>query len=266
MAPALDHVGVNISLNNSSLLSFLKVYAPPICSSLTDSRTNSFSLSIHPLPEISSFWGISIAIISSGTPKVLLTPVKRKYSIRSSFQTFFPLNHPDTPTLLRHSSGSCSSPSIYFAPSCLAKYIIFSALSLILPHLPPPLTFSTVLPKSKHRSMPTAWISHLFSSQRPCVAKPGPTCPSSVGLHDLRSLIHLSAPPFTGFLVAATDLFLFTATYFLFTTDNVVYSMLKHLPGCNLDFLHVFNFLLSFLFYHLEDIFYYSHPYDGKAS
>ena len=38
-----DHVGVNISLNNSFLLS-LDVYAPFICYSSRDSRTDSFSL------------------------------------------------------------------------------------------------------------------------------------------------------------------------------------------------------------------------------
>ena len=43
-----DYVGVNISLNNFSSLSFLKVYVPPIRSSTKDSRTNFFSLSILP--------------------------------------------------------------------------------------------------------------------------------------------------------------------------------------------------------------------------
>ena len=46
--PCSDYVGVNISLNNSSLLSFLNVYAPPICSSPMDGRTNSFAPSILP--------------------------------------------------------------------------------------------------------------------------------------------------------------------------------------------------------------------------
>ena len=41
-----DYVEVNISVNDSSSLSFLNVYAPPIRSSPTDSRTNSFSPSI----------------------------------------------------------------------------------------------------------------------------------------------------------------------------------------------------------------------------
>ena len=41
--PYSDYTGVNISLNNSSSLSFLNVYAPAIRSSLTDSGTDSFS-------------------------------------------------------------------------------------------------------------------------------------------------------------------------------------------------------------------------------
>ena len=44
--PYSDYVGVNMSLNNSSSLSFLSVYASPICSSPTDGITNSFSPSI----------------------------------------------------------------------------------------------------------------------------------------------------------------------------------------------------------------------------
>ena len=44
--PYSNYVGVNISLNNSSSVSFLNVYAPCICSSPTDGRTNSFSPSM----------------------------------------------------------------------------------------------------------------------------------------------------------------------------------------------------------------------------
>ena len=44
--PYSDYVGVNISLNNSSWPSFLNVYAPPIRSSPTDGRNDSFSPSI----------------------------------------------------------------------------------------------------------------------------------------------------------------------------------------------------------------------------
>ena len=46
LGPYSDYVEVNISLNDSSSLSFLNVCAPPIHSSTKDSRTNFFSLSI----------------------------------------------------------------------------------------------------------------------------------------------------------------------------------------------------------------------------
>ena len=84
-----DYVGVNISQNNFSSLSFLNGYAPSICSSRTESRTHSFSPSIlsssrnlfilgdfnyhHPLWE------------SKGTSD----PVRRKYSTGSSLLTSF---------------------------------------------------------------------------------------------------------------------------------------------------------------------------------
>ena len=48
LGPYSDYVEVNISLNDSSSLSFLNVYAPPIRSSTKDSRTNFFSFSILP--------------------------------------------------------------------------------------------------------------------------------------------------------------------------------------------------------------------------
>ena len=46
--PYSDYIEVNISLNDSSSLSFLNVYAPPVRSSTKDSRTNFFSFSILP--------------------------------------------------------------------------------------------------------------------------------------------------------------------------------------------------------------------------
>ena len=48
LGPYSDYVEVNISLNDSSSISFLNVYAPPIRSSTKDSRTNFFSFSILP--------------------------------------------------------------------------------------------------------------------------------------------------------------------------------------------------------------------------
>ena len=48
LSPYSDYVEVNISVNDSSSLPFLNVYAPPIRSSTKDSRTNFFSLFILP--------------------------------------------------------------------------------------------------------------------------------------------------------------------------------------------------------------------------
>ena len=66
------------------------------------------------------------------------------------------------------------------------------------------------------------------------------------------------------FLAAASNLSLFTAT----GADTVAYPMLRHLLRSGMDFLlHIFNLLVfAFLSFHLEDIFYYSHTRDGKAS
>ena len=118
--PNSDYVGVNISLNNSSSVSFLNVYAPPIRSSPMDGRTDSFSPSIlsssrnlfslgdfnchHPL------WN------SRGTSD----PCGEEVFDWVISSDLLHLNDPDTPTILHRSSGSCSSPDISFVPSTLA--------------------------------------------------------------------------------------------------------------------------------------------------
>ena len=48
--------------------------------------------------------------------------------------------------------------------------------------------------------------------------------------------------------------------------DQVAYPMLKHLPRSGMDFFLQSFLGLTFLSFHLEDIFHYSHPQDGKAS
>ena len=48
LGPYSNYAEVNISLNDSSSLSFLNVYAPPICSSTKDSRTNFFFFQFFP--------------------------------------------------------------------------------------------------------------------------------------------------------------------------------------------------------------------------
>ena len=118
--PYSDYVGVNISLNKSSSVSFLNVYAPPIRSSPTDGRTDSFSPSVLPSSRnlfiLGDFnchhplWG------SRGTSD----PRGEEVFDWVISSDLLPLNDPDTPTLLHRSSGSRSSPDISFAPSTLA--------------------------------------------------------------------------------------------------------------------------------------------------
>ena len=73
-----------------------------------------------PPPEMSSFWGISIAITPSGTQEVLPTPTGEEVFDWVISSDLLPLNDLNTPTLFHRSSGSRSSPDISFAPSTLA--------------------------------------------------------------------------------------------------------------------------------------------------
>ena len=130
--PYSDYVEINISLNNSSSMFFLNVYAFTIRSSPTDGRTDSFSPSKnlfilgdfnchHPL------WD------SRGTSDPRGEEV---FDWVISFD-LLPLNDRDTPTLLNHSSGSRSSPDISFAPSSLALSCSWEVLQdLGSDHLP----------------------------------------------------------------------------------------------------------------------------------
>ena len=74
-----------------------------------------------PPPEISSFWGTSIAITPSGTQEVLPTPAERKYSTRSFLLT--------------------SSPSITLTHPPFSIAPLTVALPLTSPLLPPLLPF-----------------------------------------------------------------------------------------------------------------------------
>ena len=118
--PYSDYVGVNISLNNSSSVSFLNVYAPPIRSSPTDGRTDSFSPSILPSSRnlfiLRDFNCHHPLWDSRGTSD----PRGEEVFDWVISSDLLPLNDPDTPTLLHRSSGSRSFPDISFAPSTLA--------------------------------------------------------------------------------------------------------------------------------------------------
>ena len=76
------------------------------------------------LPEISSFWGTSIAISSFGTQEVLPTPAGRKYSIKSSPLTSSP-------------SMTLTQPPFSIAPLAVAPLLTSPLLPLLLLFLDP---------------------------------------------------------------------------------------------------------------------------------
>ena len=113
--PYSDYVGVNISLNNSSLLSFLNVYAPPLFTPHQRmAEPTLFLPPFFPSPEISL-----IAITSSGTQGVLPTPMGRKYLTGSSPLTSSP-------------SMTLTHPPFYIAP-LLTSLLLPPLLSFLAP-------------------------------------------------------------------------------------------------------------------------------------
>ena len=127
-----DYVGVNISLNNSSSLSFLNVYAPPIRSSPTDGRTDSFSPSILSSSRNLFILGTSIVITLPGTQKVLPTPMGRKYLTGSFLLTSSP-------------SMTLIHPPFSIAPLAVAPLLTSPLLPLLLPFLAPGRCYRTLV-------------------------------------------------------------------------------------------------------------------------
>ena len=115
--PYCDYVGINITLNNSSSLSFLNVYAPLFAPAQRMAEPTPF-----PPPFFQKFLhsgGLQLPSPSLGLKRYFRPP--RGGSIDWVISSdLLPLNDPDTPTLLHRSSGSRSSPDIYFAPSSSA--------------------------------------------------------------------------------------------------------------------------------------------------
>ena len=102
-------------------MSFLNVYVPPICSSPTDGRTDSFYPSILPSSRNLFILGdFNCHHSSSGTQRGTSDSREEEVFDWAISSDLLPLNDPDTPTLLHRSSRSRSSPDISFAPSSLA--------------------------------------------------------------------------------------------------------------------------------------------------
>ena len=87
-------------------------------------------LPFFPPPEISSFWGTSIAIIPSETQEILPTHVGRKYSTGSSLLTSSP-------------SITLTHPLFYMALLAVAPLLTSPLLSPLLPFLAPGRNFRT---------------------------------------------------------------------------------------------------------------------------
>ena len=95
--PYSDYVGVNISLNNSTLVLFLNVYTPLFAPPQRMAEPIPSLPPFFPPPEISSFWGTSIAITRFGTQEVPPILAGRKDLTRSSLLISSPsitLTHP----------------------------------------------------------------------------------------------------------------------------------------------------------------------------
>ena len=81
LVPYPNYVEINISLNNSFSLSFLRFMLPLFALLRRIAKPISFLPPLFPPPQISLFLETSIAITPTRTQKVLPTPVGRKHSI-----------------------------------------------------------------------------------------------------------------------------------------------------------------------------------------
>ena len=108
------------------------MYAPPIRSSPTDGRTDSFSPSILPFSRnlfiLGDFNGHQPLWDSRGTSD----PRGEEVFDLVISSDLLPLNGPDTPTLLHRFSGSRSSPDISFAPFTLAFSCSWEVLQVLI--------------------------------------------------------------------------------------------------------------------------------------
>ena len=135
--PYSDYAGVNISLNKSSSVSFLNVYAPPY-SLLPNGWQNRLLLSLHSslLQKSLHSGGLQLPSPALELKRYFRPPREEVFDWVIS-SDLLPLNDPDTPTLLHRSSGSRSSPDISFAPSTLAFFCSWEVLQdLGSDHLP----------------------------------------------------------------------------------------------------------------------------------
>ena len=91
-----------------------------------------------PPPEISSFWGTSIAITPSGTQEVLPTPVGRKYLTGSSLLTSSPsmiLTHPPFSIVSLLTSSLLLLLLLFLAPGRCNRTLVLTTYQFFYPSL-----------------------------------------------------------------------------------------------------------------------------------
>ena len=115
-----DYVGINISLRNSSLVSFLNVYAPPIRSCPTGWQNRFLFPSTLPSSRNVIILGDFNCYHPLWDSRGTSDPRGEEVFDWVISSDLLPFSYPDTPTLLHRSYGSRSSPDISFAPSSLA--------------------------------------------------------------------------------------------------------------------------------------------------
>ena len=113
-------------------MSFLNVYAPPIRSSPTDGRTDSFSPSILSFSRNLFILGDFNCHHPLWDSRVITDPCREEVFDWVISSDLLPINDPNTPTLLHCSSGSRTSLDISFAPSFLAPGRCYKTLVLTI--------------------------------------------------------------------------------------------------------------------------------------
>ena len=149
--PYSDCVGVYISLNNSSSLSFLNVYVPPIRSFPTDSKTDSFSPSTLSSSRDLFILGDFNCHHPLWDSQVTSDP-RGKYSTGSSLLISSSLNDRDIPTILHRSSRDIS-----FAPPSLVLFCSWEVLQALGSDHQPILLTNLLSPIFRHNERPPSF-------------------------------------------------------------------------------------------------------------
>ena len=188
-------------------MSFLIVYAPPpIRSSPTDGRTDSFSPSILPSSRNLFILETSIAITRFGTQEVLPTPAGRKYSTGLSPLTSSPS------MILTH-------PPFSIAPLAVALLLTSPLLLLLLLFL--------------DRRCFRTWVLTIYQFFYPSLSLRS-FAPTSVPLPSIfRKLAGMALPPtltLTVLLQRNTRLFLFTSLALNAAKSSIPFGRIKRPP------------------------------------